>query len=192
MPGNTRQKRSTPDARRRDREVVAELYCKGWKQYEIADKLGVTQQQVCYDLKIIRNDWLQSTLRNFDEAKSEELARLDTLEKEYWKGYVRSQENRKSKRTKRMSPDGEEKEGYTEEEAKEYDSAGDSKWLEGVQKCIEKRCKILGLDAPEKVETKNEVSGKDGEPIKVDYQNMNLEQLKEAYPKFLRREDSDT
>ena len=63
MPGNTRQKRSTPDARRRDREVVAELYCKGWKQYEIADKLGVTQQQVCYDLKIIRNDWLQSTDR---------------------------------------------------------------------------------------------------------------------------------
>jgi hypothetical protein len=44
--------------------------------------------------------------------------------------------------------------------------------LAGVMSCIEKRCKLLGLDAP----AKQEVTGKDGGPIQTE-QRQDLSRL---------------
>ena len=59
------------------RSQVAELYVKGIYQTDIGRMLGVTQQQVSLDLKVIQRQWLASTLRDFDEAKSEQLAKIE-------------------------------------------------------------------------------------------------------------------
>jgi hypothetical protein len=45
-----------------------------------------------------------------------------------------------------------------------YESAGDPRFLAGIQWCIEQRCKILGLLAA----VKNELTGKDGGPVQTE------------------------
>jgi hypothetical protein len=44
---------------------------------------------------------------------------------------------------------------------------GNPAFLAGVMSCIERRCKLLGLDAP----VKSELTGKDGGPIKTEAAN---------------------
>ena len=71
----------TPMQRERDLHVVADLYCQGWTQSRIADKMGVTRPQIGYDLRIIQKRWQKSALSRFDERKAAELAKIDHLEK---------------------------------------------------------------------------------------------------------------
>jgi len=66
--------------REKDKHEIAALYCAGIIQATIAERLGLTQQTVSNDLKAIRNDWLASSLRDFDELKAEQLAKLDYVE----------------------------------------------------------------------------------------------------------------
>ena len=54
---------------------------------------------------------------------------------------------------------------------------GDPRFLEGIFKCIDKRCKMLGLDAP----AKQEISGPNQGPIEVEgggvAQGLDMEHL---------------
>jgi len=120
----------TRDQRERDLATVAKLYCEGWLQVDIGVKLGVSQSQISYDLRIIRGRWQRSAIRDFDAHRAEELAKIDNLEVEYWKSW--------------------ESVGSTDRIAPQY--------LAGVMTCIDRRCKLLGIDAPLKV-APTDVSG---------------------------------
>ncbi len=113
----------------RDRAEIARLYLSGTLQVNIAAEIGVSQQQISYDLKIIRQQWLDSALRDFDEARSRELAKIDNLEITYWQAWQRVEGQT------RVGP-----------------QLGDLRFLQGVQWCIDRRCKLLGLDAPDRME----------------------------------------
>jgi hypothetical protein len=108
------------------RHQAAQLYLKGETQFAIATALAVSQPTICSDLQAIRAAWLKSSLRDFDQHRAQELAKIDHLEVTYWQGWLRSREPR----------DGEPRDG-------------NPKFLDGVQRCIERRCKLLGIDAPE-------------------------------------------
>lgn len=148
---------TTVEARRVE---VARRYLQGEMQAEIAQSFGVSQVQISYDLKAIRAAWLASTVRDFDAARAEELARIDTVEREYWLAWERSKldkevaiqeqndepivlkdakgkESLDTKRRKRVSL---RKEGQS----------GNPAYLAGILACIDKRCQILGLDAPKR------------------------------------------
>jgi transcriptional regulator with XRE-family HTH domain len=107
--------------REKDRLTTEDLYLKGHTQQEIAERLGVTQQQISLDLKSIRKMWLKSLLHTHDEAVSIELARLDKIATEYWEVYHRSVE---------------------------ADGVGDVRPLAGLADITQKRAKLLGLDQP--------------------------------------------
>lgn len=117
--------------RERDRRLIAELYLTGHNQFDIRDQLNaredvaytICQQQVGYDLKVIRGRWARSGIRDFDAARAQELAKIDRLESEYWEAW------------ERVVPD--------DRTAPQY--------LSGVMSCIDRRCKLLGLDAPTKI-----------------------------------------
>jgi len=130
----------------RDRKKIGELYLRGWLQVDIAEKLGVDRSTVSRDLKALHREWLASALADFSEAKAQELAKIDDLEREYWRAWERSCEDAETVR----------KEGTTKILDKIVKTAkgqaGDPRFLSGVQWCLERRCKILGLDAPEKHE----------------------------------------
>ena len=136
---------------------MADLYLQGWLQADIADEIGIDQSTVSRDLKALQGEWLASALMDFNEAKAQELAKIDRLEREYWRGWERSCEDAEQT-TQEGTPDSVDKVKKTKK-----GQAGDPRFLQGVQWCIERRCKILGVDAPER----HEVTGKDGGPIEV-------------------------
>jgi hypothetical protein len=145
-------------------EQVTEMYLRGKFQSEIAVALKISQPQVSYDVAIIQKRWRKSSLVNWDKARAKELERIDSLEREYWAAWEAS----KTERTKtRQETDGTldknkkltVKKASTEKEQRD----GNPAFLAGVIACIDRRCKLLGLDAP----TKSELTGKDGGPIET-------------------------
>jgi len=142
-----------------DRRIIAERYLRGDYQADIARDLGISQQQVSYDLKVIRAEWLAASVRDFDAAKAQELAKIDQVEVEYWAAWKRSQEDKEIE-FEESGPKGRRSGSRTEGQA------GAPAFLEGVLKCIERRCKILGLDAPDR----HELTGKDGAKLFPDFE----------------------
>jgi hypothetical protein len=131
----------------RDRRRVADLYLQGWIQADIADEVGVSQATVCRDLQALQASWLDSALTDFNEAKAQELAKVDRLEREYWQAWQRSCENAET-----LRQEGDPKQPPTKVVKTSKGQAGDPRFLQGVQWCIERRCKILGIDAPQKID----------------------------------------
>jgi hypothetical protein len=74
------------------RKQVAEMYLRGQTQWQIAHQMGVNQAQISRDLKVIRREWLNSAVQDFDARKAQELAKIDAVEAEAWTAWKRSQE----------------------------------------------------------------------------------------------------
>jgi len=150
----------------RDRREIADLYLKGHTQAEIAAYINadknraytLSRQMISYDLIALRKLWLKSSLIDIDEMKANELAKIDHLELEYWDAWKRSQDD--AEEIKELLV---EDIGIIPVERKLKGQAGDPRFLQGVQWCIERRCKILGVDAPSKAE----ITGKGGGPIET-------------------------
>jgi hypothetical protein len=106
------------------RARAAELYVRGWTQQRIADHLNVTQQAVCRALKLIRREWRAARLRNYDQLVDEQLPRIDAIEAAAWDGWERS---------------------------RAAGGAGNVRFLAVALNCVERRCKLIGADAPTKV-----------------------------------------
>jgi hypothetical protein len=144
MPGPRRTKTEIE----RDRAEVARLYLQGWTQAAIGEKLGFAQQQISYDLERIREAWQASALRDFDELRARELAKIDELERTYWDAWVRSCEVAEVETIKAVgSPQSPQR---MEKTKRVEGQVGDPRFLRGITDCIDRRCKLLGLDAPTK------------------------------------------
>jgi len=133
----------------RDRRRIAELYLEGWLQADIAGEVGLSQSTVSNDLKALHAEWLKSSLIDFDEAKAREIAKVDKLEREYYAAWRRSCEDAETVRQEGKPPEEGEKDQPDKVVRTRKGQAGDPRFLAGVQWCIEKRCKILGIDAPQ-------------------------------------------
>lgn len=148
------------------RTRVAELYLKGMTQAEIALQLNVDQSTVSRDLAHIQKAWNEAAIRNLDEVKARELAKIDALERTYWKAWERSIGTVQIKTIKARGPRptgsrNDPAPELAEQTIRTEELNGDPRYLEGVMACIERRCKLLGIDAPDK----KEVSGPSGGPI---------------------------
>jgi len=135
--------------REKDLEEIARRYLQGETQAAIAADLVVTQQQVSYDLRILQKRWQKSALVNIDESKAKELAKVDHLEREYWAAWERSCQETERTTNENSARD--------KAQIRRQQPSGDPRFLAGVQWCINKRCEIMGLDAPTKQETRMEV-----------------------------------
>ena len=118
------------------------MYLQGRTQTDIAEEVGVDQSTVSRDIAALQEAWRESSLVDIDEAKARELAKVDRLEREYWDAWERSCEDAETLR----------QEGSSEKPSKVVKTShprnGDPAFLRGVQWCIERRCKIIGVDAP--------------------------------------------
>lgn len=137
----------TADQREADRAEVARLYLTGSTQAAIAAQLDITQQQVSYDLGVIRKRWRASAARDFDALIDEQLAKVDRVEAEYWAAWERSQREAQASLTRRTEGEG----VTTTAEMRREAQVGNPAFLAGVLACVERRCRLLGLDAPTKI-----------------------------------------
>jgi len=137
------------------RPKVARLYLSGKTQPEIAEEFGVNQSTISRDLKAIQQTWREAAIRDFDEARGQELAKLDNLELTYWQAWERSLgdfkvETSKARLNRQSSGEGDPRQS-TEKTVKTEERNGDPRYLQGVLSCIDRRVKLLGLDAPEHI-----------------------------------------
>jgi arginine repressor len=131
------------------RERVAELYLRQKTQMEIAAELDVDQATVSRDLKELQRIWRESAVMALDEVKARELAKIDALEREYWDAWELSKSAKENTLTEKVDDgDGTRFKAQVSKTAQ----TGDARYLSGVQWCIERRCKLLGLDAAQKVD----------------------------------------
>ena len=142
---------------------MADLYLQGWLQADIATELGIDQSTVSRDLKALHKEWLASALVDIDKAKARELAEIDHLEREYWAAWMRSCEDVE---TTRQEGDPQATPSRVVQTRK--GQAGDPRFLQGVQWCIERRCKILGIEAAIKQQRQN---------LNIDMSQLSDEQL---------------
>ena len=131
---------------------VAQMYLSGTPQYLIAEATEDDDSQITYDLKILVKRWQQSALGDTGAAKGKELAKLDELERTFWDAWARSKQPRE--RTRTSKSEGEKVLLIALSEKEQRD--GNPAFLDGVLKCIDRRCKILGLDAPTEIKLTEE------------------------------------
>lgn len=134
------------ESRRTD---VARLYLRGKSQQQIADELEVTRKTVWSDIQAIRAEWKKERLDDAEELINIELAKIDQMEAEAWAAWERS----KQPTVQRVVLDAD-KEGAGYKKRVKTGQTGEPQYLAIVLKCCERRCKILGLDAPAKQESK--------------------------------------
>ncbi len=146
-PEETTQRKTEIASRR---QQVAEMYLRGMYQADIADKLGVNQATISRDLAELRKEWLERSINHIDQKKAIELAKLDRLEVTFWDAWERSLQDAETVIV-RDGPIG------STHEKKSVGQSGNPAFLEGVLKCIDKRCEIIGINAPKQITSKSEV-----------------------------------
>jgi hypothetical protein len=152
-----------------DREYEARMYLSGLRMSDIAERLGVSVATVQRDIEEIRDEWRTARIANMDMLKNMELARLDALEQTYWEAW-RDSAKPVVKRNKESINGGQYRmngvyggemrpnRSTTRKVQIEKPNTGDLAALAGVERCIDRRIKLLGLDAP----TRSMAYGADG------------------------------
>jgi hypothetical protein len=141
---STKKTTALVDRRRR----VAEAYLRGLSQYKIAEAEGVNHGQISRDLAVVREEWKAAASLAFGEHVAQQLAKLDKLERTYWEAWERSKRTATAATqpasTTAMDLDGSPVPGNLDAETG-HDRPGDPRFLAGVESCIDRRCRILGL-----------------------------------------------
>jgi hypothetical protein len=134
--------------RQLDQQAIAKLTLQGWSQIDIAQYLELNQSTVSRDLKVVQKQWKESAIRDFDLDRQQELQRLAMLEKEYWAGWERSQQGKETSLTEKIGT-GRDESGNTTGRVKlatrTEQRIGEAAFLNGIQRVIDSRCKLLGL-----------------------------------------------
>lgn len=148
--------RRTPEQRENDLVFCTDLFLKGYSYRQISDllnkrnaKMGldyaiVPPMRVYKDLKQLLINWKREHEENIDLYITKELSKLDKIEAELWDAWERSKKRIVSKI--RQS-------GLKTERSETF--AGNPRYLDLVLSVQQRRAKLLGLDAPVKVDMPN-------------------------------------
>jgi len=129
----TKQDHRSKIERERDLLRIAELYLQGKIQSEIAEVIGVSQPTISKDLKEVQDRWLEKSIQAIDARKAEELAKIDQLERTYWEAWTKSCDYQT---VKKKNKDGQMVTVLVPLDQR--NPMGDTKYLAGVQWCIDR------------------------------------------------------
>ena len=132
---------------------VASLNAQQKTLREIAELVGVSHVQVKRDLDLLRKRYQQEQRVATKVDIQLQSIKIDAAERQYWIGWERSLKEKVSTRTRQTTGgDSEKPTQQNVAEIRKEVPVGDPRFLDGVLKCIERRCRLLGLDAPERHE----------------------------------------
>lgn len=175
--------------READRAMIAALHAQGLSQLEIAQQItaarpySLSRSQIQFDLQVLTDRWREDSLRDTVMAKAEQLAKLCHLERECWQAWERSKQPAECITVEEIAV-GKEKLPGQKTTTSRKGQAGDPALLGRILDCIDKRCRMLGLDAP----TRQEITGSVGSVVvelpnnqrdgELDYNLLSVEELK--------------
>jgi len=130
---------------------------------QIAKVVGLgSRKAVQYHLVKIREEWKENTLRAFSDLRAEQLAELDRLYMEAILAWERSKTDKTTRVNKAKGPAGSGASPTSAEAAtRTEEQSGNAAFLDLALKIAERKAKLLGLDAPTRIET----SGPGGGPL---------------------------
>lgn len=130
---------------------------------------------VYYDLQQCLIEWKRERLETIDEYVTQELRKLDKMEQQAWEAWEASKTGkmRTKEKTNRGRPiktdatDGD-PEYYGYDETTVETSAGNPRFLDLLLNIQQRRAKMLGFDAPVKIEIPGYNAGTDDDKPKYD------------------------
>ncbi len=147
-PKRTRKERET------DLSLTIKLWSQGYTLREIAEKISanrkyrITFRSIHNDIKAEIKRWREERLDIIEDQITVELIRINNIEKEAWEAWEKSKAEYQRSVTERRSGTSETMRAQMVRE----EQCGDPRYLQIIQWCIDKRCKLFGLDAPKKIE----------------------------------------
>ena len=153
-----------------DIRFCSDLFLRGYSYREIADALNrdlsargmgytITFQMVYYDLQQCLIEWKRERLDNIDEKVTQELRKLDKMEQQAWEaweasktGKMRTKERTNKGRPIKTDAEDSDPEYYGYNETATETSAGNPRFLDLLLNIQQRRAKMLGFDAPVKIE----------------------------------------
>lgn len=169
-PRNIANKRTggkrTVEQREADKRFCAELFVKGYAYRTIADRLNeynhengleysVTYKTVFMDIQQVLIEWKKERFKDIDNYMQLELKKLDKMEVELWQAW----ENSKGSKRKTKIKGGEINSGIASggelAERTLETTDGDPRYLDLLLKVQERRAKLLGYNAPVKLDVYN-------------------------------------
>lgn len=159
----------TKDQREFDLDFCSILFLRGYTYREISERLNeenarrgvgytITKQMVYWDMQQLLIEWKRERMENIDDYVTQELRKLDKMEVELWEAWERSktgktrEKNRQNAKPRKVLEDGDNPEYYGYEETTTETSAGNPRFLDLLLNVQQRRAKMLGFDAPIKVE----------------------------------------
>lgn len=151
------KKDNTPVRVRKEKwkAIIVDIYMKGYSQ-ERTRQLAGEQTGHSFGIKFVNSaiaeaveQWKASKQEMIDNHKAIELERINRLETTYWEAWQRSLQSAKTrteKKTKGKAGDG--KLAVAEVENATRETSGDPRFLQGIQWCVDTRCKLLGIEVP--------------------------------------------
>lgn len=141
--------RRTKAQREKDITFIADKYLIGWTQDRIAQELGLNQSTISRDIEEVTARWRASALIDMNEAKAQELARIFKLESEYWDAWYASKGDEEASLTQKEGQTG--GSGKVKTVQSKKNRLGDPRYLQGVERCIQMRIDLLGIQPPKQV-----------------------------------------
>lgn len=145
---------------------VSDLVAKGFNDKQILDvvnkkyEINWTLNKVRVCKALLRKVWRAETACQMEDQIAQELASINTQEKEAWEAWEFSKKGIKNKRSRTTKSEGEIGENtydLTEIIEDENTTAGEIKFLQHINELHKEKRKLLGLYAPEKV-SKNDTN----------------------------------
>ena len=135
------------------RERVGRAYVQGRREWEIAAEESVSVATISRDLAWCRQAWTARAVASVEQQLAEELAKIDQLERFYWEAWERSKAPAEETTAELVQA----LEARSKAAIRRRQRDGDAAWLAGVQWCIDRRCKLFGLDAPHKIDIEQDI-----------------------------------
>lgn len=184
--GRPKMCKRTKDQREFDLAFCSNLFLRGYTYREISERLNeenarsgvgytITKQMVYWDMQQLLIEWKRERMENIDDYVTQELRKLDKMEQQAWEAWEASKTGkmRTKEKTNRGRPiktdatDGD-PEYYGYEETTTETSAGNPRFLDLLLNIQQRRAKMLGFDAPVKIEIPGYNAGTDDDKPQYD------------------------
>lgn len=169
----------TVEQREADKAFCANLFVKGYTYRQIADKLNeanrengleytVTFKTVFNDINAVLAEWKKQQFTDISNYMQLELKKLDKIEVELWTAWENSKGSKRKTKIKNGTINNGIATGGELAERSLETTNGDPRYLDLLLKVQERRAKLLGYNAPLKVNVYNEPP-KDENPAETKY-----------------------
>lgn len=146
---------------------TAKLYLQGKNQSEISRIIGVTRQQISYDINDLYKRWLNESMQDMAEMIIREFKKIDLVESEAWEAWEVSKKDSikiQSKDIPKKSKNKDSKDTHISEITETIEgSQANPKYLNQIFACIEMRLKIIRVLDLIKLKEKEDDTDKEDE-----------------------------